>query len=261
MRVAQLVLGPAGAGKSTYCHTLHMWGVDIGRDIRVVNLDPAATRVPYPLHKDVRDLTTVDLAMGDQTTDFGPNGALVFCMRHLLDHIDDFLELLELGDGSSDQYLLFDCPGQIELCTHLDIMERFAAQLTKAGFRVMAVFLVEPSHVLDPSRHLSAALAATSAFMALQVPFTGLVTKMDDLPPEARAEVGEVVEKQAEELMEDSVDTFFGHKFHKLTAALADVLMQPSFGAFRPFDRGDKGGVGDTVALMDDIVNFYEEES
>jgi len=260
MRVAQLVLGPAGAGKSTYCQTMQRFGVDIGRDIRVVNLDPAATSVPYPLHKDVRDLTTVDLHMGDTTHDFGPNGALVFAMRHLLDQIGYFMKMLELKEDG-DEYILFDCPGQIELCTHLDIMERFSKHLAARGFAVCAVFLLEPSHALDSSRLLSASLAATAAFMALQVPFMGLVTKVDALPAGVREELEAVLETEAEDLLQEEADTFFGRKFHKLTTAMAEVLMEPSFGSFLAFDRSDAGEVKAVLDLIDNSVNYEEEES
>ena len=42
MRYAQIVCGPAGSGKSTYCAAVATHARDAGRSVTVVNLDPAA---------------------------------------------------------------------------------------------------------------------------------------------------------------------------------------------------------------------------
>ena len=42
MRYAQIVCGPAGSGKSTYCAAVATHARDAGRSVAVVNLDPAA---------------------------------------------------------------------------------------------------------------------------------------------------------------------------------------------------------------------------
>jgi GTPase SAR1 family protein len=51
---------------------------------------------------------------------FGPNGGLLFCMEHLVENIS-WLE--EKIDDFSDDYLIIDCPGQIELYSHLPVMK------------------------------------------------------------------------------------------------------------------------------------------
>ena len=63
MRYAQLVVGPAGSGKSTYCAALVRHGEATGRQIKVVNLDPAAEHFDYEPLCDIRDLISVDDAM------------------------------------------------------------------------------------------------------------------------------------------------------------------------------------------------------
>lgn len=55
---------------------------------------------------------------------FGPNGGLVYCMEYLIEHIDELLD--ELNAFADDSFFLFDCPGQIELYSHLDVMTRLA---------------------------------------------------------------------------------------------------------------------------------------
>ncbi|XP_051533608.1 GPN-loop GTPase 3 isoform X2 [Myxocyprinus asiaticus] len=48
-RYAQLVMGPAGSGKSTYCSTMVEHCQALNRSVQVVNLDPAAEHFEYPV--------------------------------------------------------------------------------------------------------------------------------------------------------------------------------------------------------------------
>ena len=81
----------------------------------MVNLDPAADSLPYEPDIDVRELIRVEDAMRE--FGYGPNGGLIYCMEYLAMH----LEWLEdkISEFGEDDTLLFDCPGQIELYTHL----------------------------------------------------------------------------------------------------------------------------------------------
>lgn len=58
-RYGQLVVGPAGCGKSTYCSTMQKHCETVQRTCRVVNLDPAAEYFEYTPSADVRDLIHV----------------------------------------------------------------------------------------------------------------------------------------------------------------------------------------------------------
>ena len=43
-----------------------------------------------------------------------------------------------LGEDDED-YILFDCPGQIELYTHMNVMRRFVDQLQQWNFRLALI--------------------------------------------------------------------------------------------------------------------------
>ena len=79
---AQLVIGPAGAGKTTYCLTLKEHCLAAGRSAYIVNLDPAAHLLPYEPDFDIRDLVRQVEVM--PALELGPNGALVFCFEAMI---------------------------------------------------------------------------------------------------------------------------------------------------------------------------------
>lgn len=116
----QIVIGPAGSGKSTYCNLISSWAKNLQRNIIIVNLDPAAEKISYTPNVDIRELINTDDVM--DFTKLGPNGGLIYSMEYLIENID-WLEDQIQGLGPED-YVLFDCPGQLELYTHLDIMNR-----------------------------------------------------------------------------------------------------------------------------------------
>uniref|UniRef100_A0A0E0KDH0 GPN-loop GTPase 3 n=1 Tax=Oryza punctata TaxID=4537 RepID=A0A0E0KDH0_ORYPU len=85
MGYAQLVIGPAGSGKSTYCSSLYQHCETVGRTIHMVNLDPAAEHFSYPVSTDIRELISLDDVM--EELGMGPNGGLIYCMDDVTKYI------------------------------------------------------------------------------------------------------------------------------------------------------------------------------
>ncbi|KAL9581743.1 MAG: hypothetical protein Q9212_003707 [Teloschistes hypoglaucus] len=81
MPFAQLIIGPPGSGKSTYCAGMHQFLSAIGRKSSVVNLDPANERTNYPCAIDIRSLVTLDEIMQDE--ELGPNGGVLWALEEL----------------------------------------------------------------------------------------------------------------------------------------------------------------------------------
>ena len=61
-------------------------------------------------------------------------------MEYLLSNIETLESIL--GEYSDD-FLFFDCPGQIELYTHIPLMRRLVEKLQSFDYRVMAVYLLD----------------------------------------------------------------------------------------------------------------------
>lgn len=86
MPFAQLLLGPPGSGKSTYCNGMHQFLSAIGRKCSVVNLDPANDALPYPCALDIRDLVKLEDVMRKEEEEgegLGPNGGVMWAMEEL----------------------------------------------------------------------------------------------------------------------------------------------------------------------------------
>jgi GTPase SAR1 family protein len=96
MPFAQLVIGPPGSGKSTYCDGMHQFMSAIGRRCSVVNLDPANDQTSYKTAVDVRNLISLENIMGSE--ELGPNGGVLYALEEL-EHNFQWLEdgLKELG--------------------------------------------------------------------------------------------------------------------------------------------------------------------
>ncbi|KAK1788456.1 hypothetical protein P4O66_016884 [Electrophorus voltai] len=255
-RYAQLVMGPAGSGKSTYCSTMIQHAEAINRSVQVVNLDPAAEHFNYPVMADIRELIQVDDVMEDDTLRFGPNGGLVFCMEYFASNFDWLEESL---GHTEDDYILFDCPGQIELYTHLPVMKQLVEQLQQWEFRVCGVFLVDSQFMVESFKFISGVMAALSAMVVLEIPQVNLMTKMDLLNPKSKKEIEKYLDPDMYSMMEDSSTTLRSKKFKKLTKAICGLIDDFSMVRFLPFDRTDEEGINIVLQHIDFSIQYGED--
>ncbi|KAJ6258737.1 hypothetical protein Dda_6789 [Drechslerella dactyloides] len=170
----KLVIGPPGSGKSTYCAGMHQFMSAIGRKSQIVNLDPANDATPYPCALDVRKLVTLDEVMEDHG--LGPNGGVVYALEELEENVE-WLEEALVGFG--EDYILFDCPGQVELFTHHNSLRNIFTRLEKLGYRLVVVHLLDSHHLASPSQYISILLTALRSMLLLSLPHINVLTKMD----------------------------------------------------------------------------------
>ena len=57
----QIVIGPPGCGKTTYCMGMQMFAEAVGRSCKVVNMDYANDSLPYTAAIDVRELVSLEV--------------------------------------------------------------------------------------------------------------------------------------------------------------------------------------------------------
>ena len=86
---------------------------------------------------------------------------IIFSIFYLFQ--DWFEEKIGGQDGVlDDDYYLIDCPGQIELYTHMKVMKRFVDILQTWNFRMCGVFFVDSHFMVDGATFLSGSMAALS---------------------------------------------------------------------------------------------------
>jgi len=292
-RYAQLVMGPAGSGKSTYCSVIQKHAEICKRNVRVVNLDPAAEFFDYDVAADIRELISLEDAMDDEELKFGPNGGLVFCMEYFAQNFE-WIEA-ELGDYDDD-YFLFDCPGQIELYTHIPVMRNLVNFLQNKDFRVCGVFLLDSHFLVDTAKYFSGSLAALSAMVTLEIPHINVMSKVDLLDKTARKNMKRFLDPDAFSLLEDDDDddvvertgganastaksesgassssssssdsSAFTNshplkkRFKQLTNALAQVVDDFSLVRFVPFNVADERSIEEVFYSVNAAIQYGED--
>ena len=129
---------------------------------------------------DVRQLVSLERVM--EEFHLGPNGGLVYCIEYLLEHADWLVEQLS-SPALADYYILFDCPGQVELYTHHTAVHDLVQLLSKRlDFRLCSVHLLDSFYCCEPATFVGAVLSVASTMLRLSLPHVNVLTKVDLLP-------------------------------------------------------------------------------
>lgn len=263
MKYAQLVIGPAGSGKSTYCATIQDHCKTIGRNIFVVNLDPAAENFAYNCDVDIRELISVEDVLDDKEIKMGPNGALIFCMEYFVKNLEWLKEQLQEGE---DDYFLFDCPGQIELYSHLDLIQQIIIKLQEWEFSICNVFILDSNFCLDSNKFISASFTALSTIVSFTTPSINVLSKLDLLNKEEKSFVKNFLED--EELQNNLINSIddgqqqkdkWTEKYSKLTQSLLIVLNDYSLVKFLPLDISDEDSIQELLSVIDVTIQYGED--
>lgn len=226
----QVVIGPPGSGKSTYCYGMYQFMSAIGRKLCVINLDPANDRLPYPdCALDIRDILTLDEIM--EELDLGPNGGLMYALECLNSvEIENFVaKVKKLAD--ENYYLLIDCPGQVELFTHHNSLYQILKLISKrGGIRLCTVSLVDSIYLTSPSQYISILLLSLRSMLQLDLPHINVISKIDKLQsygslPFKLDYYTEVQDLQyLKPLLEKESNSILGKKFVRLTEAIGELI-------------------------------------
>ena len=188
MPFAQLVVGPPGSGKTSYCAGLSQFLPQLSRPVSVVNLDPANTAGAggYVAALDINALVSVRDVMGE--LGLGPNGATLYALEYLEANVDWLVDGLrailraqrDAGTPPGSEYLVFDLPGQVELSTtHTSLCNILATLHSRLDLRSVVVHLADATHIADPARYIALTLLALRAMLTLQLPHINVLSKVD----------------------------------------------------------------------------------
>ncbi|KAK1829874.1 GPN-loop GTPase [Podospora conica] len=277
-----IVMGPAGAGKSTFCASLITHLQLNRRSAFYVNLDPAAETFEHAPDLDIKDLISLEDVMDEMQ--LGPNGGLIYCFEFLMENLDWLTESL---DSLTEEYLVvIDMPGQIELYTHIPILPRLVKFLTQPGaldMRLCAAYLLESTFIVDRAKYFAGTLSAMSAMIMLEVPHINILSKMDllrgqvknkeikrfitpdttlleDDPAElARRKAGLAVELKSND-PKDKEAVMSGASFKKLNEAVAGLIESFSMVSFLKLDSTNEDSVSSILSYIDDCIQYHEAQ-
>ena len=255
-RVGVLALGPAGVGKSTFCNSIISHMQSIGRTAHIVNLDPAAEAKEYEFTIDIRDLISLQDVMEEM--DLGPNGGLIYCFEFLLNNLDWLDE--QIGDFN-DEYLIFDCPGQIELYTHVPVLPAIVKHLQSSlNFNLCATYLLEAPFIIDNSKFFSGALSAMSAMILLELPHINILSKVDLIKDDySKKQLKKFLNPDPLLLSKQNDD--FNPKFSKLNKLIANLVDDFGMVQFLPLDcKKESTSVATILSYIDDVTQWSESQ-
>ncbi|BEI91303.1 uncharacterized protein CcaverHIS019_0401230 [Cutaneotrichosporon cavernicola] len=255
----QLVTGPPGAGKSTYCHGMYQFLTALGRPVNVINLDPAVSNPPYPCAVSITSLITLDDVMEEYG--LGPNGAMLYCIEYVEANFDWLVEQLDalLEPQGGNGYIVIDTPGQAELWTNHDSLKRIVKRLLKMDYRLAAIHLTDAHAITDASKYISAVLLALRAMLQLEMPHINVFSKIDtiggfgDLPfnLDYYTEVQDLsyLVRQLEEVPR-------AKQFAKLNSAMVELIEEFSLVGFETLAVEDKASMMHLVRLIDKVTGY-----
>jgi hypothetical protein len=267
MPFAQLVIGPPGSGKTTYCAGMQQFLGQLGRTVSVVNLDPGnegGADLPYVCALNITDLVSLETVMDE--LELGPNGGMIYCLEHLEKNLEWFEANLNALPGSdASKYVVLDMPGQVELFTHHGSLERIVRAMQNWGWGVVAVNLVDANYCAVSSSFISAALLSLSTMLALELPHINVLSKVDQLTSGGGGGMGVPLPHEME-LYTDGiglhrlVDTMEGplvdDKYRALQEGICDLVEEFGLVSFVPLNIEDKAAVARLVQLLDKAVGY-----
>ncbi|KAJ3259322.1 ATP binding protein [Boothiomyces macroporosus] len=227
-KTCQLVMGPAGSGKSTYCSTMVTHCQSMKRSIHLVNLDPAAEYFEYEPTIDIKNLITLEEVM--QQLNYGPNGGLIYCLEYLLENLDWFEN--ELQDYDDDN-LIIDCPWWT-VCIGWD------TEYVEYIYWILNLYKTVPNFSLESC-----------------IPHLNVMTKMD-LIDENDPELERFFSADTSLLLEDA-NASTRPDFHNLNQALVRLIDEYSMVNLIPLNIKDEDSIQYLLSHIDNAIQYGED--
>lgn len=213
-----VVIGMAGAGKTTLMHQINLHLNTEGKRGYFINLDPAVRDVPFGANIDIRD--TVDYKEVMKQYGLGPNGGILTSLNLFATRFDQVVQLLERRNGSLD-YIFVDTPGQIEVFTW-SAGGQIILDLLATAYPTVVLYVTDTPRCRQPTTFMSNMLYASSVMYKSQLPLVCVFNKTDIAQHEFAKEWMENFESYQEALDQNRSDEYMGSFNRSLSLAMEE---------------------------------------
>lgn len=161
----------------------------------------------------------------------------MYCMEFLDKNFEWLLKKIE---KSTSNYVIFDCPGQVELYTHHQSMRSIFEKLEKYGYRMCTVNLIESHYCSEPHKFISALLLSLHSMLNMGLPHVNVLSKADQIKEHESKMLfnidyyAEVLDLQYLLDAMDSKPEF--KKYKKLNEAIVSLVEGYNLVSFQPLD-------------------------
>lgn len=164
----------------------------------------------------------------------------------------------ELGDVDND-YIIFDCPGQIELYTHMTVMRQLITTLQDLNFHICGIYLMDVQFMIDASKFMSGTLAALSVMINLEIAHVNILSKMDLLSKGAQKRLDNYLEPDPHSLLTDAKDDPWNDKYRRLTESIGKIITDYSLVRFLPLNIKDEESIAHSKLIIDNTIQYGED--
>ncbi|GIX66362.1 GPN-loop GTPase 2 [Babesia caballi] len=266
VKFGQVVMGPPGSGKSTYCAAAKQLLNTLGRPTVIVNLDPQVSPFELSYTPDIDICELVDASNVADSFELGPNASLLYAMDYLYVNLDWLTQRL---DYLGDVYILYDIPGQIELFTHhtalrdvIDTLQR------KHGHRLTGLNLIDSTLCADPFKYVAALLTSLSCQIFIQLPHVNVLSKLDLLRLVSKdlafnLEFYTSVSSLEELLVffKNSSSYRLNKRFERFTSALCELIEDFNLVSFATLDVQHRDSLVKLIKLVDKATGYISGPS
>jgi hypothetical protein len=166
-----------------------------------------------------------------------------------LEELCDNIEELEL-ETLSNSYLIFDCPGQLELFMHSETMNNIL-EYVKRYFNCGILYLIESQYILDINKYIGGCLCSCITSSRFNLPIINVLTKVD-LVDVTRLE-------KFLNSDEDILDELQGNKYGDLNRKLYEFLKENNLSSFIPLDWQNEDTLENVLYAMDDCLQYFDD--
>ncbi|GMH90142.1 hypothetical protein TL16_g11675, partial [Triparma laevis f. inornata] len=259
----QVVTGPPGSGKTTYCHGLSQYLTLLSRSCHLINFDPGCDPTTYVTF-DIRKIVDLNNVMGKG---WGPNGGLQWCFEYIAHNAEEVMKRVKESVIKKERekieriacYLIVDFPGQVESESSSTILSHLTKPIQKGGhigLNVVNVNLVDSTSIFDAGRFISTCLTTLMSCIRLSLPVVNVLTKVDLLRNHVE-ESGEYADDEDFQKARQKVKDSIFYKRHKeLTEGIVEVIEDYGLVNFKLLCVSDAALMGRVVAECDKVNGY-----